>query len=411
VNTRGARPLAENPFSPAVPAETVGFVGREREVDLIYGHVLAAQRASVAVSGDLGMGKTSLLRYVADPLVVAANGADQSVAIVYVDVQSIAPFSAARFWQRVGRLLQRSTGFGLAGAATTLLATPEPDIVDLEEFLDALASADRALVLLLDEFEWALQADTLASEADSRNLLAQLASLMRRTPRVLSLVTATERPLVEATRVIESWRGSPFATLFTAVALRPLSREESDALLLGAMERAGADLAQDDRARLFRAAGGVPAALQAAGFSLYHGRAAGLAEDAVWDAVELAVRGQSDLSSANGRAPQNGGALVEAPAPAATPIVVDRASGEVFVGGRRVDSLTALEFNLLECLLAEPGKLRTKEEIVREVWAEELADDTRVEKLVSRLRRKIEPVPGRPQFVRTVRGRGYRLVL
>jgi DNA-binding response OmpR family regulator len=37
-------------------------------------------------------------------------------------------------------------------------------------------------------------------------------------------------------------------------------------------------------------------------------------------------------------------------------------------------------------------------------------DDSRVEKLVSRLRRKVEPVAGRPQFIRTVRGRGYRYV-
>ena len=38
------------------------------------------------------------------------------------------------------------------------------------------------------------------------------------------------------------------------------------------------------------------------------------------------------------------------------------------------------------------------------------ADDSRVEKLISRLRRKVEPLPGRPQYIRTVRGHGYRFV-
>jgi hypothetical protein len=405
----GGWSLAENPFSPAVPADAGRFVGRDREVDLIFGHILASQRASVAVSGGLGMGKTSLLRYVAAPEVRAAQGASDQVAVAYVDIQSIAPFSAARFWQRVGRLLQRDSGLGLAGTAAVLVDRPEPDVVDLEEFLDEVAAAGRALVLLLDEFEWALQADSLASEADSRNLLAQLASLMRRTPRVLSLVTATEQPLVEATKVIESWRGSPFATLFTSVALRPLSRGEADELVDRATSSGGPHFSSDDRARLYRITGGVPAAIQAAAFSLYHGRASAMSEDSVWEAVELAVHGPSALAT-NGQNPRTDGAATPNVA-GGSGIVVDRASGEVFVDGRRVDSLTALEFNLLECLLAEPGRLRTKEEIVREVWAEELADDTRVEKLISRLRRKIEPMPGRPQYVRTVRGRGYRLVM
>jgi two-component system response regulator RegX3 len=37
-------------------------------------------------------------------------------------------------------------------------------------------------------------------------------------------------------------------------------------------------------------------------------------------------------------------------------------------------------------------------------------DDTRIEKLVSRLRAKIEPDPSTPRYIVTVRGRGYKLV-
>jgi DNA-binding response OmpR family regulator len=63
--------------------------------------------------------------------------------------------------------------------------------------------------------------------------------------------------------------------------------------------------------------------------------------------------------------------------------------------------------------LANPDRLCSKHDIIRQVWGEEFMseiDDSRVEKLVSRLRRKVEPVPGRPQYIRTVRGRGYRFV-
>jgi len=47
------------------------------------------------------------------------------------------------------------------------------------------------------------------------------------------------------------------------------------------------------------------------------------------------------------------------------------------------------------------------------VWGEEYieeVDDARIEKLVSRLRQKIEAEPSNPRYLVTVRGRGYKLV-
>ena len=92
---------------------------------------------------------------------------------------------------------------------------------------------------------------------------------------------------------------------------------------------------------------------------------------------------------------------------------IDPGTGDVVVGGRHLESLTALEFNLLRLLSDRPGRLCSKEEIIRHVWGDALTnevDESRVEKLISRLRRKIETVPSRPQYIRTVRGRGYRFV-
>jgi len=50
---------------------------------------------------------------------------------------------------------------------------------------------------------------------------------------------------------------------------------------------------------------------------------------------------------------------------------------------------------------------------VEAVWGEEYVDevyDSAIEKLVSRLRKKIEPDPSNPRYIITVRGRGYKLV-
>lgn len=58
------------------------------------------------------------------------------------------------------------------------------------------------------------------------------------------------------------------------------------------------------------------------------------------------------------------------------------------------------------------GKLCDKYQIVESVWGQDYlgdVDDARIEKLVSRVRAKLEPDPSRPQFLVTVRRRGYQL--
>jgi DNA-binding winged helix-turn-helix (wHTH) protein len=93
---------------------------------------------------------------------------------------------------------------------------------------------------------------------------------------------------------------------------------------------------------------------------------------------------------------------------------VDTDSGEVLVNGNAVDTLTRLEYQLMRLLFENTEKIVDKYQIVSGVWGDDYideVDDARIEKLVSRLRQKVEPDPSTPRFVTTVRGRGYRLVL
>jgi DNA-binding winged helix-turn-helix (wHTH) protein len=92
---------------------------------------------------------------------------------------------------------------------------------------------------------------------------------------------------------------------------------------------------------------------------------------------------------------------------------VDIESGEVYVDGRTVPMLTDLEYRLMLLLFGQIDKICDKYRIVESVWGEdyiEEVDDARIEKLVSRLRQKIEPDPSDPRYLVTVRGRGYRLL-
>ena len=94
-------------------------------------------------------------------------------------------------------------------------------------------------------------------------------------------------------------------------------------------------------------------------------------------------------------------------------IRLDPDSGEVWVNGVQIPTLTNLEYRLLLLLYGRLGKLCSKYEVVEAVWGEEYideVDDARIEKLVSRLRQKVEPDIANPRYVLTIRGRGYKLV-
>jgi hypothetical protein len=92
---------------------------------------------------------------------------------------------------------------------------------------------------------------------------------------------------------------------------------------------------------------------------------------------------------------------------------VDVESGTVWVDSRQTSTLTDLEYRLLLLLYGRLNKLCDKYAIVEAVWGEEYidqVDDARIDKLLSRLRSKIEPDPRNPRYILTVRGRGYKLV-
>jgi len=92
---------------------------------------------------------------------------------------------------------------------------------------------------------------------------------------------------------------------------------------------------------------------------------------------------------------------------------VDVEAGDVWVDGELVPTLTELEYKLLLLLYGSLDKICDKYKIVESVWGESYideVDDARIEKLVSRLRQKLEPEPEEPQYLITIRGRGYRLV-
>jgi DNA-binding winged helix-turn-helix (wHTH) protein len=87
-------------------------------------------------------------------------------------------------------------------------------------------------------------------------------------------------------------------------------------------------------------------------------------------------------------------------------------AGAVLVDGKAIETLSDLEYRLLLFLYGRFDQVCDKYAIVETVWGEEYidkVDDARIEKLISRVRQKIEPDPAHPRYLISLRGRGYKL--
>jgi DNA-binding response OmpR family regulator len=91
------------------------------------------------------------------------------------------------------------------------------------------------------------------------------------------------------------------------------------------------------------------------------------------------------------------------------PIALDRAQREVKVDGAPV-RLTFSEFELLDALMTDPGRLLGRQELLRAIWGDSAYRDPRaIDVHIRHLREKLEPEPDKPRYILTVRGAGYRL--
>ena len=86
---------------------------------------------------------------------------------------------------------------------------------------------------------------------------------------------------------------------------------------------------------------------------------------------------------------------------------LDRESRRVFIQEKEVN-LTTKEFEVLELLLLNPGKVYSRDNLLKIIWGEEYPGDVRtVDVHIRRLREKIESNPSEPKYVQTKWGLGY----
>ncbi|MBD0329696.1 MAG: response regulator transcription factor [Thermoleophilia bacterium] len=103
------------------------------------------------------------------------------------------------------------------------------------------------------------------------------------------------------------------------------------------------------------------------------------------------------------------------PHTAAREEVIERDALVIDVGRRTVETdgrpvrLTYVEFELLRILVANPGRVFTREALLEALWGSAAYREPRtIDVHVRHLREKLEPDPADPQLIETVRGVGYR---
>lgn len=89
---------------------------------------------------------------------------------------------------------------------------------------------------------------------------------------------------------------------------------------------------------------------------------------------------------------------------------IDTDKGIVSKNGLTLD-LSALEYRLLILFVNNKGRLLSRNQLLENIWdvAGDFVNDNTLTVYIKRLREKIEDDPANPQYIKTVRGIGYRL--
>ncbi len=424
------------------------LIGRDKDVETI--RALALRGACVSLVGISNLGKTALMRRLGESRDTSRG------TFVYVDCNTLPERTARAFFTALWRALADKLSTRTHHHITETLARAEDATVfalNLERGLEhALEQLPQPLVFLLDDF------DEAYASIEAQAFL-NLRAFKDRYRQALAYVTATNR---EFARLPMTREQGEFIELLTPHVhyLNFMTREDTNEFCARFAVQEGVTFSDADRAFVYANADGHPGLALAVCCAL--GRVTGaptrnvhqdrvihqivqqqLTSDPnvriecekIWrdlDADEqnaLFHLGRAETPSLIAkhivRESESGYALFSPlfadfvrrqqliQHPHARGVYVDVDAGTAYVEGKRIEDLTALEYRLLTFLYGRMDRVCDKYSIVENVWGQQFideVDDARIEKLVSRLRAKIEPDPTKPRYLISVRGRGYKLV-
>lgn len=226
------------------------------------------------------------------------------------------------------------------------------------------------------------------------------------------LVVDDEAAIVEAVAYNLRHHGfTPLVASDADAALRMLREKKPDVVVLDVMLPSGSGF---DVCRLIRQGGNKVPVLMLTARVTEADRVTGLeigADDYLvkpFGMRELMARLKA-LLRRSALSPADGG---EGRAPvvvcAGLDLLIDPEKREARLHGDPI-ALSRKEFDLLHLFVGHPGRVFDRQTLLDRVWGEDaFVDDRTVDVHIRWLREKVEPVPGKPQYLLTVRGVGYK---
>jgi hypothetical protein len=446
---------------------TAQRTSRADDVAALYDRIERGECCSVI--GISNVGKSSLLRSLARPDLLDARFGEAAsrYALIYVDLNRMLHPTEQGLYELMLRCLREWLSEhpeAITPELSRLLDKAYADVVQpssafavplaFNRGITAMAeAAERRTCLLLDEFD-----DPLA-RLEGRVFL-NLRALRDQFSDCLCYVIATGKRLANI-RDRQDMGVEEFGELFASREhhLRTMAPHDALRFLQRVAQDAGLGLPEGWLRAIAAQVGGHPGLLEAAAYCaarLYAesagagptGLADALAADEtvrgeclkLWDDLSLGERQALDELVRTGTARLPGalqslvrkGLLVDAgPAlgpfapiwgchvvwqrearrPGSMGVRMDVHTNEVWVDGTPVPYLTPLESRLLMMLYGHLGRVCTKEAIVEAVYGRDYIpeDDPALQRLVRRLREKVEPDAANPSYIISVRGYGYKL--
>jgi len=442
-------PVTVNPYRYGHPIrEPEWFFGREEQLQTILDRL--SKHESTSLIGERRSGKTSLLYQLLDRDVRRKYRPEaDNLVFAYITPELMAQDPRGFFYEVLRSLYEQ----GLTSTPPT-----KENATSLQMRDCVTQSSSRKLVILLDEFDAMIELGSFPSD-----FFGFLRGLAQRYD--VSYVTATRENLFQCCPA--EVLASPFPNIFTPVSIGSFEPGEFDYFITETGHRSGISL-KKYKESILALAGRYPFFVQMAcsrcfGFESRkdgvavapHQRIQTLFEDdarphmkVIWKRYLSEEERQTILALSRGLSSnevvahnltlkgyivdgrifssllekiareQSADAIAGVSAIPSLQVLreqgiwVDQDSGDVWVEGKRIEPLTRLEYDLLCLLHKNRGKICDKYRIVEEVWSDRYIDivgDSRIAKLVDRLREKVEPDPSHPHHIITIHGRGYRL--
>lgn len=257
--------MSNNPFVVGKPVPPEFFVGRKYEIAVAFAQIF--QRGHLAIWGGPGIGRSSILELLAAPTVWEKHGLEPSEAVIaLLSCENIDPFTPSSFWREVLSVMKDNleSESALQTEIEKLLEQGQTTKDSLNKILQKLGKKHKFLVLLVNDFDVALQENEEYTEVNMQQFLSECRSLAVASPggKYLSMVVTSLKRLSELGPKLNP-NASPWYNHYLFQQLKPLNDKEIEQLL-GVMPMT---LALREAIR--EIAGRDPRLLQIAGFLLY----------------------------------------------------------------------------------------------------------------------------------------------